>query len=78
MRVELDRTEDPVSRLPNYYALILAVSVHMRVAVVTDGKYVRWQLSDFTILVEFDLLRSVNRQYLIRVDGDQDGARIRL
>lgn len=61
---------------PNYYTLILAVSVHVRVTVVADGEYVRWQLADFTILVQFDLLRSINRQYLIRVDGDQDGARV--
>lgn len=64
--------------LPNYYALILAISIHMRITIIADGEYVRWQLPNFTILVEFDLLRGVNRQYLVRVDGDQDGARIRL
>lgn len=63
---------------PNYYALILAVSIHMRVTVVADGEYVRRQLPNFTILVEFDLLRGINGQYLIRVDGNQDGARIGL
>lgn len=50
----------------------------MRVAVIADSEYVRRQLADFTILVQFDLLRGVDRQYLIRVDGDQDGARVRL
>lgn len=67
-----------VGTLPNYYALILAVSVHMRVTIITDGEYVRWQFSDFTILVKFDLLRGINRQYLVRIDGDQDGTRISL
>jgi len=48
----------------------------MRVAVIADGEYVRWQFPDFTILLEFNLLRGINRQNLVRIDGDQDGARI--
>jgi hypothetical protein len=64
--------------VPDYYTLILAVSVHVRVTVIADSEYVRRQLADFTILVQFDLLRGINRQYLIRIDGDQDGARVRL
>lgn len=73
-----DTTEDLTLVLPNYYTLILAVSVHMCITVIADGEYVRWQFPDFTILVEFDLLCGINRQYLVWVDGDQDGARIRL
>jgi len=61
---------------PNYYTLILAVSIHVCVTVIADGEYVRRQLADFTIFVQFDLLRGINRQYLIWVDGDQDGARV--
>lgn len=61
---------------PDYYTLILAVSVHVRVTVIADGEYVRRQLADFTILVQLDLFRGINGQYLIRVDGDQDGARV--
>lgn len=60
--------------VPNYYALILAISVHVRITIIADGEYVRWQLPDFTILVEFDLFRGINRQYLIWIDGDQNGA----
>jgi len=64
----------PNSFVPNYYALILAISVHVRITIIADGEYVRWQLPDFTILVEFDLFRGINRQYLIWIDGDQNGA----
>lgn len=65
-----------VFRLPDYDALLLAVSVHVRVAVIADGEYVRRQLADLTVLVQLDLLRGINRQYLIRINGDQDGTRV--
>lgn len=64
--------------VPNYYALILAVSIHVRITIIADGEYVRRQLPDFTILVEFDLFRGINRQYLIWIDSDQDGTCVRL
>lgn len=64
--------------IPDHNALVLPVSVHVRVTVVADGEYVRRELADFTILVQFDLLRGVNGQYLIRVHGDQYGAGVGL
>lgn len=65
---------NPNSFVPNYYALILAISVHVRITIIADSEYVRWQLPDFTVLIEFDLFRGINRQYLIWIDGDQNGA----
>lgn len=52
---------NPDSLVPNYYALILAVSVHVSITIIADGEYVWWKLSDFTIFVEFDLFRGINR-----------------
>lgn len=47
--------------LPNNDALILSISIHVGVAVIPDGKYVRWQFTDFTILIELYLFCSVDR-----------------
>lgn len=64
--------------VPDHYTLILSVSVHVRVAVVADREYVGRQLSDFTILVQLDLLRGVDRQNLVGVHCDEDRAGVSL
>ena len=53
-------------------ALILPVPAHVRVRVVTDREDVRGQLADLALLVQLDLVGGVDRQYLVRVDGDQN------
>ena len=63
---------------PDDDALILAVALHLRVAVVADGEDVRRQFADLALLVEFDLVGRVDGQDLVRVDSHQDRARVRL
>lgn len=65
-------TKARVDTLPNDDTLILSITVHMGVTVVTDGKYVRWKLANFTILVKFDLLGRVDWKYLIGIDSHED------
>lgn len=62
--------------LPNDYTLVLTEPLHVTVAVVTDGKYVRGQFPDFSIFVQFDLLRRVNGKDLVRVDRHEDRPRV--
>ena len=45
---------------PDNYALVLAIALHVCVAVVSDGKYVWGKLSNLSVLVEFDLFRCVD------------------
>ena len=59
-------------------ALVLPRAAHQRVAVVADGEDVGRELADLLLLVELDLLRGVDRQDLVRVHRNEDGARVRL
>lgn len=64
--------------LPDDAALVLVVSLHVEVTVVSDGKYVRRHLADLPVGVEADLVGSVNRQQLVRIDRHEDRACVRL
>ena len=46
---------------PDNDALILAVSLHLGVAIVSDSEDVRRQFTDLALVVQFDLLTVVNR-----------------
>ncbi len=59
-------------------ALILLRPLHQGVAIVSDGEDVRRQLADFLFPVQFDLLGRVNRQDLVRIHRDENGARVRV
>lgn len=48
-------------------ALVLAVAAHVRVRIVADREDVRRQLADLALFVQLDLVRSVDRQDLVRV-----------
>lgn len=63
---------------PDDAALVLVVALHVEVAVVGDGEYVRRHLSDLLVGVEADLVRSVDGEQLVGVDRHQDGAGVRL
>lgn len=58
---------------PNDAALVLVVALHVEVAVVSDGEYVRWHLPDLPVGVEANLVSGINRQQLVRVHCNQDG-----
>lgn len=64
--------------LPDDAALVLVVSLHVEVTVVSDGKYVRRHLADLPVGVEADLVGSVNRQQLVGIDRHEDRACVRL
>lgn len=53
---------------PDDAALVLVVALHVEVAVVGDGEYVRRHLSDLLVGVEADLIRSVDGEQLVGVD----------
>lgn len=76
----LRRQSWPSDRMlgPDDDALVLVESFHLGVAVVSDGEDVRRELSDLLLPVEFDLIRRVDREDLIRIHGHQDGSRVRL
>lgn len=59
-------------------ALVLVEALHVVVGIVADGENVRRQLADLVVLVQADLFGRVDRQYLVRVHGHQDGARVGL
>ena len=59
---------------PDDDTLILAVSFHVCVGVVTDGKDVWRHFPDLLVSVGLDLLCRVDGQQLVGVDGHQDGA----
>lgn len=64
--------------LPDYAALVSVVPLHVEVTIVGDGKDVRWHFPDLLVGVEADLIGGVDGQQLVRVDGHQDGAGVRL
>lgn len=64
--------------LPDDAALVTVVPLHVEVAVVSYGKDVRRHLADLLVGVQADLIGCVDRQQLVRVDGNQNGASIRL
>lgn len=63
---------------PDDAALVTVVPLHVEVAVVCDGEYVGGHFTDLLVGVEADLVSSVDWQQLVRVDGHQDGAGVRL
>lgn len=63
---------------PDDAALVLLVALHVEVAVVRYGEYVRRHLAYLLIGVEADLVRGVDGQQLVGIDRDQDGAGVRL
>lgn len=63
---------------PDDAALVLVVALHVEVAVVCDGEYVRRHFPDLLVGVEADLIRGVDGEQLVGVDGHQDGAGVRL
>ena len=66
------------SVLPDDAALVAVVPLHVEVTVVSDGKDVGRHFSDLLVGVEADLVGRVDGQQLVRVDGHQDGAGVRL
>ena len=65
-----------LTHVPDDNTLILSITFHVSVAVVTNGKYVWWKLSNFTILVKFYLLSCVNWKNLVWIDRHQDGSSV--
>lgn len=63
---------------PDDAALVLVVALHVEVAVVCDGEYVRRHFPDLLVGVEADLIRGVDGEQLVGVDGHQDGAGVGL
>lgn len=64
--------------LPDDAALVTVVPLHVEVAVVSYGEDVRRHLANLLVGVQADLIRCVDRQQLVRIDGNQYGASIRL
>lgn len=64
--------------LPDDTTLVAVVPLHVEVAVVSDGKDVGRHFPDLLVGVQADLVGCVDGQQLIRVDGHQDGAGVRL
>lgn len=53
--------------LPDDAALVLVVALHVEVAVVCNGKDVRWHLPNLFIGVQANLVWCVDRQQLVGV-----------
>lgn len=64
--------------LPDDTALVTVVPLHVEVAVVSYGEDVRRQLANLLVGVQADLISCVDRQQLVRIDGNKYGASIRL
>lgn len=62
--------------LPDDAALVTVVPLHVEVAVVSYGEDVRRQLANLLVGVQADLISCVDRQQLVRIDGNQYGASI--
>ena len=65
-----------VKHPPDDDTLILLVTLHVTVGIVSDSEDMRRELSDLFILVQLDLLACVYRQNLVRVNRHKDGPRI--
>jgi len=63
---------------PDDAALVAVVPLHVEVTVVSDGEDVGRQFADLLVGVEANLVGRVDGQQLVRVDGHQDGAGVRL
>lgn len=62
----------------NHNTLVLPRLQHGVIGGISDGKNVRRQLAQPFVLVHLDILGVVDGEELERVDGDQDGANIRV
>ena len=60
--------------VPDNYTLVLSVSFHTRVRIVTYGKYVWGHLAYFLVSVLLNLFSCVDGQNLIWIYCYQDGA----
>lgn len=79
LQYQFGRFRLPRARLStDHYALILTIPPHMGIRVVADGEYVRRQFSYFTLFIQFNLIRRVDREYLVGIDRHQYRAGIRL
>lgn len=63
---------------PDDTALVAVVPLHVEVTVVSNGEDVWRHFANLLVGVEADLVGRVDGQQLIRVDGHQDGAGVRL
>lgn len=59
-------------------ALVASVAAHGAVSCVCHGENVRRQRANGLVLVHFHVLAVVNVEHLVRVDCDQNGARVGL
>lgn len=51
--------------LPDNNTLVVAISLHVSISIISDSKYVGWKFSNFFILVKFYLLRRIYGKNLI-------------
>lgn len=59
---------------PDDAALVLVVTLHVEVTVVSDGEYVWRHLPDLFVGVEADLIWGVDGEQLVGIDCDEDRA----
>ena len=71
-----DHESNPIPHPPDDNTLIVLVALHVVVRVVRDREDVRRHLSDLLVSVRLDVLRPVDRQDLVRVDGHEDRTRV--
>lgn len=62
------------SHTPDDAALVLVVTLHVEVTVVSDGEYVWRHLPDLLVGVEADLIWGVDGEQLVGIDCDEDRA----
>lgn len=70
----MQRTAAGYRNTPNDAALILVVSLHVEVTVVSNGEYVGRHLSNLPVGVEANVVRSVDGKQLVRIYCHQDRA----
>lgn len=62
----------------NDNALVLTISLHIRVRIVTNCENVRRQFANFPLFIQFDLIGCINRQNLVWIYSYQNGTGVRL
>lgn len=62
--------------LPDDTALVTVVPLHVEVTIVSDGKNMGRQFTNFLISVVSNLVSCVNGQQLVRVNSHQDRASV--
>ena len=64
--------------LPDNNTLVLFVSLHVIVRIVSDGENVWRQFTDLLFFVQLNLFSSVDRQNLVRIDCHKNRTSVRL